>query len=185
MRSNFLVSQCRSGSARACERDSEIATAVCGKSETNLLSRRIECTNCLLQTLACLDPCARGNQKVRTQEGTRVCASEQLDSWRQRSTEETSLWNSHARRTRKHEAGDAVLGSQDSITRGVKKWQLADTQLTQWVPVLELREECYYSAPTVGRTRKHTCWHSGHGLVTHTSQKRRGARQMALPCCDI
>ena len=49
-------------------------------------------------------------------------------------SKETSPLEPHARQTRMNEAGDAVPGSQDSITRGVPSMQLVDTQVAQPVP---------------------------------------------------
>ena len=93
-------------------------------------------------------------------------------------------------RTLTTEAGDAVPGRQDSITRGVRNLQLADVPTAQPVPVVR-------APPTMPNTRRPTqqlsrhqtaflqcaqCGvdphahtrHAGGGLVGHTSQKHGG-----------
>ena len=76
-------------------------------------------------------PWTHGSLKVRTQEGTQVCAGEKPDNQGPPSTKGTSPVKPHARRTRIHEAGDAVAGSQNSITRAVRNLHLVDAQTAQ------------------------------------------------------
>ena len=95
-----------------------------------------------------------------------------------------------ARRTRICEAGDAVPGSHDSITRGVRNLHLADVPAAHAVPVVRAPPTMPNTRrPTQQRSRRQTAFlqcaqcgedphaYTGHadcGLMEHMSQKHGG-----------
>ena len=75
------------------------------------------------------DPWTHGHLKVRTQKGTQVRLGEARHAGPE--YERDVAVEPHPRRTRTIEAGDAAVGSQDSITRGCISWTRRQRNLHQ------------------------------------------------------